>query len=67
MRASRIVSALLVCLGLACLLAGLYPKIRGGDFSSGFFPPGITFILLGGAIRSRHRKDSEREDTKRGE
>ena len=67
MKISRVVSVALLIAGLACLLAGLYPKVRGGDFSSGFFPPGITFILLGGAIRSRLRRDSEREDAKRGE
>jgi uncharacterized membrane protein len=66
MQVSRIVSILLLFLGFACLLAGLYPRLVGGEFASGFFAPGITFILLGGAIRSRRRKEEEREGTDRG-
>ena len=66
MKASRIVSILLLFIGFACLLAGVYPWLRGGEFASGFFAPGITFILLGGAIRSRRRREEEREGTDRG-
>ena len=55
MKAWRIVSVSLFLLGLACLAAGLAPKLRGGELASGFFPPGITFILIGGAIRRRRR------------
>jgi hypothetical protein len=67
MKVSRIISALLLAIGLACLLAGVYPKLRGGDFNSGFFAPGITFFLIGGAIRRRRQREEERGDTKRGQ
>jgi len=67
MKASRILSTLLLAIGLACLLAGIYPWLWGGDFNSGFFAPGIAFTLLGGAIRRHHRREEERGDTKRGE
>ena len=66
MKASRIVSLLLLLIGFACLLAGVFPWLRGGEFASGFFPPGITFIVLGGAIRSRRRREEERGETKHG-
>ncbi len=61
MKAWRMVSGSLLLLGLACLLAGIAPKLRGGEFASGFFPPGATLILIGGAIRRRRRRDEERD------